>query len=113
MPTMPGQHLKGLSDMSPTPEQQIGIKEKFAARLRGQAVAIAVAVAAFLAASLLRLTGRGQSTGMAAGAVGMLVLAVVVFVPWFTFRNWRCPACAHFLGGRVLRSCRKCGAELW
>lgn len=99
--------------MPSTAEQQVVTKEKFAIRRRRQAVAIVITAAVFLAASLLPLMARDQRRGMAGGAVGLLVLAVVVFVPLFTFRNWRCPACASFLGGQFSpRSCRKCGVEL-
>jgi len=51
--------------------------------------------------------------GVNAGYVGLFVVVSVVVFGYWTFRNWRCPACAKYLGrGFNPRHCPNCGNKL-
>ena len=92
--------------MQLTDSEKQKIQEEFAARRKRQFLAIFPAIAVMLLLILL----ENRVTSM---VLTILLLAVVIGMAAFSFRNWRCPACEGHLGrGAGPRFCPKCGVQL-
>jgi hypothetical protein len=98
-------HLEPISD-----ERQREIREEYAARRTRQIMIAVVFGVVFLTFFAVRYAGGvGRMANVA--AVGFLVL--VVGAAWFSFTNWRCPACEKYLGrSLVWKFCPHCGVQL-
>ncbi len=88
------------------------VREEFSRRRKRQWIASACAVAgialAFLGPSIFGEVGQKP----AEGPLVVVGIAVVIGVAIFSFKNWRCPRCGHYLGKRMfLRFCTSCGAQ--
>ncbi len=53
-----------------------------------------------------------DAEGVAFVVVAICFIGFVVFALFFSFRNWRCPACNAYLGRSLfVSSCSRCGAS--
>ena len=99
-------------ELEPVTEQrQREIMDEYAARRTRQLlipVVFGVVVLSFLG---LRYAGGGA--GRFAPFVGVGFLVLLAGAIWFSYTNWRCPACEKYLGRSLVWSaCPHCGVRL-
>ncbi len=94
-----------------TPKQQAEFKASFIEKQRYQ---VAIYVPLVGAVALLVLSTRPDSDlWQEPGTMVLGTLALVLTTVVFSWFNWRCPACARYLGrGLNPAECPKCGVEL-
>ena len=99
--------------MKYTPQQERDFKETFAVRQRRQ---IFVAIPLMLVIFGLVVAADEQAgtvLGLPLAAIGPLFLVLIAGALVFSLKNWRCTACAKYLG-KVWnpRHCHGCGVAL-
>lgn len=95
-------------------EQQLGeIRKRFAVR-RGRQKFVAIPlVVLMLALYFASDKDAGTVFGQSLMVIAPMFAAVLLGTAYFSWRNWRCPACDRYLGkGSNQKSCRKCGVAL-
>lgn len=100
--------------MQYTEEQKASFKQVFAARRRRQIILVVPLVAIILGFALLADDRKGGMVlGMPVAVAGPAFVVLVGAAVVFSFWNWRCPACAKYLGkGLGPHFCPKCGVAL-
>lgn len=99
--------------MDYTEQQKAQFRVAFTRRRRAQLLAAPPVVALLM---LIVLTHEPSGTtllGLPLSVAAMLAALATAAVVLFSFFNWRCPACGHYLGnGFNPHFCSKCGAPL-
>jgi hypothetical protein len=94
--------------MEYTQEQLAGFKAEFARRQKRQ-----FAVAAVLLLGVFFLMMMGDKSPLESPVGMTLLIGGMAAILFFTFQNWRCPACQKYLGkGGFPRFCPRCGVAL-
>jgi hypothetical protein len=99
--------------MDYTEQQKAEFKALFARRRRNQ-IAVAGPVVALMVLIVLTYELSGTTLlGVPMTVASTIAVVALVVVLLFSFRNWRCPACDHYLGrGFNPHFCPRCGAPL-
>ena len=96
-----------------THDQQNEFQRLFALRRRRQMILAVPLLAVFIAVMAVKDRPEGVILGLPANMVGPVFLALAVGALLFSLWNWRCPACAKYLGKSISpRFCPKCGVAL-
>ena len=99
--------------MQHSEEEKAQFKQLYAARRRNQLMVSIPLVVVVFAVVLTEDRGRGTILGLSREVVGPIFLAIVAAGLFYSFRNWRCPACDKYLGrGFNPKHCQHCGVEL-
>jgi hypothetical protein len=100
-------------DLQYSEDQKAEFKQLYATRRRNQLMVSIPLVPLILAVVLTEDRAAGTILGLSRQVVGPIFLAVVGAVLFYSFRNWRCPACNKYLGRGVNpQHCQNCGVEL-
>jgi hypothetical protein len=99
--------------MEYTEQQKAEFRTLFQRRRRNQ-ILVAGPLIAFLILVVLTYELSGTTLlGVPINVAAAIGVAAIVAVLLFSFRNWRCPACDHYLGrGFNPHFCQRCGAPL-
>ena len=99
--------------MQHTEQQKSQFKQDYAKRRRSQLMVSVPLVAVMLAFVFAEERHAGTLLGLPIQIAGPIFLAVVAGALFFSFRNWRCPACNKYLGRAFNpKHCHSCGVEL-
>jgi hypothetical protein len=105
---------RGLEDgLQHSEAEKAQFKQLYATRRRNQLMVSISLVAVIIAVVLTEDRGGGTILGLSRQVVGPIFLAIVAAALFYSFRNWRCPACNKYLGRAFNpRHCQNCGVEL-
>jgi hypothetical protein len=93
--------------------QKAEFRQLYATRRRNQLMVNIPPVAVIIGVVLPEDRAAGTILGLSRQVVGPIFLAIVAAALFYSFRNWRCPACHKYLGrGFNPRHCQNCGVEL-
>jgi len=96
-----------------TEAQKVQFKQLYATRRRNQLMVSIPLVAVIIGVVVTEDRAGGTILGLPRDVVGPIFLAIVAGALFYSFRNWRCPACNKYLGrGFNPRHCQNCGVEL-
>ena len=99
--------------MQMTPSQQEEIQQQFALRRRRQILLAIPLIPIFIAVLVIRDQADTAVFGVPSEVWGPAFLVLAVGALLFSLWNWRCPACAKYLGKAINpRFCVKCGVAL-
>ena len=99
--------------MQYTEEQKAQFHQDYSRRRRNQLMVSVPLVAVMLALVFSEERHASTILGLPVQVAGPIFLAVVAGALFFSFRNWRCPACNKYLGRTFNpKHCHSCGVEL-
>ena len=99
--------------MEYTESEKAQFKELYATRRRNQLMVSIPLVAFIIGVVLTEDRAGGTILGLPRDVAGPIFLAIVAAGLFYSFRNWRCPACNKYLGRAFNpRHCQNCGVEL-
>jgi hypothetical protein len=99
--------------MERTDEQLADIKADFARRKRNQLIATVPLVLLIVGVVLFEDQLKSADLGVSAFPLIGVVPVLAIAIAFFSFRNWRCPACNGYLGRSAsMNHCPKCGVAL-
>jgi hypothetical protein len=99
--------------MEYTEQQKQEFKDAFAERRKRQWMVTIPFAALLFAFAFAQDRGSGTVFGFPGEVAGPVLIALVLGVLFFSFRNWRCPACNKYLGRAYNpRHCQNCGIAL-
>jgi protein-S-isoprenylcysteine O-methyltransferase Ste14 len=89
------------------------IRVEFAARQKKLITAIVVAIGVVLLVAATRHPANPLPVHAPAAAVKGLAMIAALALAVYSLFNWRCPACARYLGRAIApRACPACGVPL-
>jgi integral membrane sensor domain MASE1 len=98
--------------MDYTDHQKQEFRDDFAARRKRQLLATLPILLVVVALAMADQTS-GQLLGFGVAFWGPVAFVCILGFIVFTLKNWRCPACARYLGKGIFpRCCPKCGVQL-
>jgi hypothetical protein len=88
-------------------------RQLYATRRRNQLMVSIPLVAVIIGVVMTEDRAGDTILGLSRQVVGPIFLAIVAAALFYSFRNWRCPACNKYLGRSFNpRHCQNCGVEL-
>lgn len=95
-----------------TEEQLASFRQQFETSRKRQIIMVVPLLVFFVMVGLLTDDKTGRLLGMPRSVSLPFFFLVLGSAILFSLRNWRCPACKHYLGSGRHRFCSNCGVAL-